>query len=197
MPLASGLPGKVQMHPTTKRLQGPPVFGTTTGVGTSEGQGAQLQNIITLRWHHLCWGEAAQDYRSDLMQTFTPGENNILRSLIWVSTAKRYTLLHSLISGRRQKVTKPSLAFQSLSFSENKTSSSTPNGTWSAGNQLWCPQTCHCMYPCPLHSQTAPRRQECPSSSFPSSWHTHEHVATAKNFMTLVSGLTGNLGRTK
>lgn len=35
--------------PTAKRLQGPPVFGEKKGMGTPEDQGAQPQNIITLR----------------------------------------------------------------------------------------------------------------------------------------------------
>jgi len=49
-------------------------------MSTPEEQGAQPQNIFTLRWHLPRWGQEMQDYTSDLMQAFTLGENDSLRS---------------------------------------------------------------------------------------------------------------------
>lgn len=166
---ASGLPGGCKHSPPTgKTLQGPPGFGETTGMVTPEEQGAQPQNIITLRWHLPCWGQETWDYRCDLMQTFTAGENDSLRSFIWISTANKYSMF---LLGKRKKKSKLSLALQSASASENKANSSAPNRTQSEGSQLWHPQALHCIHPCPLHRGTASRRQ---------SLHLHLHTHSDK-----------------
>lgn len=180
--------------PTAKRLQGPSVFGETKGMGTPEDQGAQPQNIITLRWYLPCCEQETQDYRSDLMQTFTLGENNSLRSFTLISTANRYTLLPILIWKERKKsqnLVLPSNLHPCLKIKQILPLL-TGHGLKESSSDVHSPSTA--FIPALFTAgQHLTGRHLHPSIT---SWQTREYIAIAKNFMTLLRGLIGNLWKT-